>query len=663
MILDELIIHDFGPYAGRQKILLTPPDPKMPIVLFGGLNGHGKTTILDAMQLCFYGKFASTSNRKDLSYNEYLSRCIRRGSLTKEVALEIAFRHTTDGIEDQYRLHRSWRIINGSCRENFQVFKNRRREDALAENWISYLEDLMPVNISSLFLFDGEQIERYASPANSSRMIGEAIRNLLGLDVVDQLEKDLIVYSRRKRAEDKRDPKLHEIKEQESVLKDIRSKISNLKQNQAELKTKCLDPAYKELREVEKIFRTLGGELYDQRIEIENEYSAAKRVVEENADRLRQLAVEELPLILVRDLLNSIQSHDKEEIKIIGSQQVATTLESRDHAVIQKMRRQGVEPKIINHIQSFLNLDREERYRDAERETVFNLSPEVRAELAVLLRTGFDNMTKNVMKELEASSDAVNKFEDARLKHLSIPNDDAISEIIQRREFLLNSITSLEHQYSQLDEELGNLRREYDLYQKSLLQAIESEIAEDGEHQDRARILRCSGRVRSVIGSFRSSIINQHIQNIASLVLESYRQLLRKTSLVTHIEIDPETFTLTLFTHDGKPLGTERLSAGERQLLAVALLWGLAKASGRVLPVVIDTPLGRLDSDHRKHLVERYFPFASHQVILLSTDEEIYGQYLEVLKPFTGRHYVLNYNHSAEVTTVVEGYFDQMEVA
>ena len=58
-------------------------------------------------------------------------------------------------------------------------------------------------------------------------------------------------------------------------------------------------------------------------------------------------------------------------------------------------------------------------------------------------------------------------------------------------------------------------------------------------------------------------------------------------------------------------------------MLAIALLWGLAQASGQPLPVVIDTPLGRLDSSHRAHLIERYFPNASHQVLLLSTDTEI----------------------------------------
>src|SRR5689334_6497887 len=101
----------------------------------------------------------------------------------------------------------------------------------------------------------------------------------------------------------------------------------------------------------------------------------------------------------------------------------------------------------------------------------------------------------------------------------------------------------------------------------------------------------------------------------------------------------------------------ERLSAGERQLLAVSMLWGLARASGRPIPTIIDTPLGRLDNSHRTHLVERYFPFASHQVILLSTDEEIDRAFFERLKPQIGRTYRLKFSEATNSTVIESGYF------
>src|SRR5262249_42016826 len=95
----------------------------------------------------------------------------------------------------------------------------------------------------------------------------------------------------------------------------------------------------------------------------------------------------------------------------------------------------------------------------------------------------------------------------------------------------------------------------------------------------------------------------------------------------------------------------------ERQLLATSLLWGLAKASGRPLPVIIDTPLSRLDSSHRRHLLERYFPVASHQVVLLSTDEEIDKTSLHRLKQYIGRSYQLKFDEASSGTRVTPGYF------
>ena len=246
MVLDEIVLHNFGLYAERQKVTLTPPSADKPVTLFGGLNGHGKTTLLDALQLCLYGPHAAISNRNGLLYRDYLARCLHRNSGIREAAVEIAFRHTIDGKEDRYRLHRSWRMgKNGGCKEHFEVLKNRRRDAALAENWIDQVEDFIPPNIAKLFFFDGEQVESYAAQENSTQLIGGAIRNLLGLDIVDQLEKDLRTYLRRKRMEDKDDPLRGEIEQAEAALKELRQRIADLKQEQAALQATRIDPARK----------------------------------------------------------------------------------------------------------------------------------------------------------------------------------------------------------------------------------------------------------------------------------------------------------------------------------------------------------------------------------------------------------------------------------
>jgi DNA sulfur modification protein DndD len=141
------------------------------------------------------------------------------------------------------------------------------------------------------------------------------------------------------------------------------------------------------------------------------------------------------------------------------------------------------------------------------------------------------------------------------------------------------------------------------------------------------------------------------------LIVVSFLALIRKPDLVERISIDPETMGLTLFGPGGLLLSPAKLSAGERQLLAVSILWGLAKASGRMAPVVIDTPLGRLDGDHRDYLVERYFPKASRQVVLLSTDKEIGRRYSDLMDDWISKRYLISYDPKTKTSGFTEGYF------
>jgi len=214
-----------------------------------------------------------------------------------------------------------------------------------------------------------------------------------------------------------------------------------------------------------------------------------------------------------------------------------------------------------------------------------------------------------------------------------------------------------------MGEEAERLRRDLERREQGLIKLREADAKNKQLRDDRARILRHSAKVRETLEAFRHGVIARHVARIEQLVLESYQTLLRKSGLVTRLSINPEDYALTLYGHDARELSSERLSAGERQLLAIALLWGLAKASGRPLPMAIDTPLGRLDSVHRMHLIERYLPFASHQILLLSTDEEIMGDYHRHLLPWIGHTYLLIHDDKTASSRVMKGYLKSKEAA
>jgi len=157
----------------------------------------------------------------------------------------------------------------------------------------------------------------------------------------------------------------------------------------------------------------------------------------------------------------------------------------------------------------------------------------------------------------------------------------------------------------------------------------------------------------------RDRLIVKRIMSLQEMIRDSYAHLMRKNGMISEISIDHRTYRLTLMNRAGQEILPEWLSAGERQLLVVSILWGLARASGRSLPVIVDTPVGRLDSSHRRNLVRHYFPHASHQVILLSTDEEIVGETFKALKPAIGRSYRLVYDEDRDSTTIEAGYFKE----
>jgi len=127
--------------------------------------------------------------------------------------------------------------------------------------------------------------------------------------------------------------------------------------------------------------------------------------------------------------------------------------------------------------------------------------------------------------------------------------------------------------------------------------------------------------------------------------------------LIADIMIDPLTYRISIIDKHKTVINKQNLSAGEKEVFAISLLWGLAKTSNYNLPIVVDTPLARLDSTHRNSIVTKYFPTAGEQVIILSTDTEVDQNYYKKLEPYITRVNHLLFDKYRELTTLEEGYF------
>lgn len=662
MILDSIILENFGAYGGRQEAVLTPGDGR-PIILFGGMNGGGKTTLLDAVQLAFYGPKARLSNRGRLGYRDYLRESIHHGVDPGEGAgITLRFRRVIEGESRDFELQRNWREGVKGTEETVRVLCDGKPDDIFTEHWDETIEAYLPSGIAHLFFFDGEQIKELAEGGHAAEILGTAIHSLLGLDLVDRLETDLKVFERRKKAEEIDQEAAQKLAQAQEELQHLDREQEKVAMEEGALVNEA-GRLGKELRAKEEQFRSEGGDLYRRRQELEDELTELRGRKAAAEGKLRELLAGPLPLLLVEDLLGEVEQQVRHETKIRQARALRDALEDRDREVLATLEleseRVGAEP--ISRIAQVLETDRRKRIGLAEEPLILDADDDLAARIAHLRATvlpAADQESRNLRAKLAALEENIARLESEVDR---IPAAERIA-VVQRE---LDTIRRA-HEAKLAELDLVRVRKKALQRQREVAEArLDSLDQRDMDTQwvesDRQRMLKHSQRVRDTLGRFRTRVVQRHTARIEALMLESFHTLLRKTQLVTDLTINPETFEVTLTGRGGKMLPFDRLSAGERQLLATSLLWGLARASGRPVPTIIDTPLGRLDSSHRRHLVERYFPYASHQVLLLSTDEEIAGPYYDALKPFIARTYLLTHSEESGRTLLEHGYFLQHE--
>lgn len=657
MIIDQLILHDFGQYGGRVVVDLTPPSPEQPIILFGGLNGAGKTTLLDAIQLCLFGPLARPSRREGVSYEQYLDGCIHRSNGVNSAAIELRFRHMSHGEEQLYHVKRSWRRTPKSCKDQLEVVRNQHFDAMATEHWAEQVEEFLPSRIAHLFLFDGEQIEAYADPRSSSGLIETAVYNLLGLDLVEKLGSDLSIIERRRRMETRPQEEQEQLKVLELRREELHERIDVVHSAHAKREAELSRIASLRTR-LEERFRKEGGHLYERRSELERALSIADAKFRAAERALRDAAAGASSLLLVLPLLQRTANQVRAES--FSAQALATDqmLSQRDAEIVETIAKQKPSSDLLKSITDFLRDDRASR-RDAVEIPRLGMSDLGRERLRELTDEELDAVRATLPSLLDDQHNAWIELEDARNQVAAVPTAEALTALSAERDELIAREAVMQTEQKAEGEQLDRLRRDLERAQTEILRFTADEREAQLAQDDRSRALLHIRKVRETLDKFRDAVIRRHLVRIEALVLDSFLQLLRKKTLVVNLRIDPESFQLALTGRDGNPLPSDRLSAGERQLLATSVLWGLARASGRPLPMVIDTPLGRLDSSHRRRLVTHYFPLASHQVILLSTDEEISGGYFEALKPFVGRVYHLQFNEERGTTSVEPGYFSE----
>lgn len=659
MLFQEFVLHNFGIYKGRHAVDLRT-SPGRPVVLFGALNGSGKTTFLDGLQLALYGKHARCTGRGNMAYPDFLRSTINRYVPPQEGAgLELEFIHHHEGKWQTIRVIRTWNGRHESTRERLEVLCNGVLDAVLSERWSEFVEDFIPSQISELFFFDGEKIEALAEEQSAAAIIRTGVHALLGLDVVDRLAADIKIVQRRRRVVELNPEAQALVRARHEAVETLSAQEKNL-EVQIRQQQEHLAERLRVLKTLEDEYRQQGGELAEQAGTIEAQLSTAHEQKKLHETYLRdRLAAGFVPLLLVDDLLNRARA----QLMAEGNAQLAAAMLSeireRDIRVLDMLTQSHVDEAVRQAVAEELDRDRQARLAATETPAYLHMRPDALAPYtashSAALRT---DVTETLQRQL-VLAERVNDLERTRS---ALPNPELLAPLRARLEEQRQQHQQVVGAVALLEQQREDCIRARDQAERER-QSLMLELAEqDSTDRTNQRVLRHTGLVEQSLRRYRDAVLQRNVKRLSQLIFESFQSVTRKPKMFERIEISPVDYRLSLFDPNGNQVPSHQLSAGERQLLAVSILWGLSRASGRSLPAIIDTPLGRLDGQHRDKLVKNYFPKASHQVILLSTDQEIDEELYGKIRRMTSHEYLIEYNQEQQSSEIYPGYFMFEEV-
>ena len=666
MYFKSIMITNLFSYYGPCYFELTPPKGGgKNIVIIQGRNGQGKTSFLNSIKLLFGGVTEDllrqvpgglTSNQYILGYGDRWWGILNHRARQQNIA--------------DCSVHICWQSEDGeiTATRGWHGFSDKRFKESLEisdpiegnlfdEQATEYLNRVLPTDYLPFFFFDGEEVQHLAE-ANTNQTIAK-MEQLLNIRPVEnviwglgEIRRDLKTRSMDARAR-------AELEKEMGRSKQLSSEIQGINQD--------IDDSEEERHDVEEQLKQLGKRLdllagqggienrakltTETRLFKENEAQCLSRISEIFGEdgflmltpALAKKVLETLKQVLVQD--RQSQSSLLNALKV----QLPVLLEQPPYSTPRLTNTQ------IRFYQQRLRKQIEVFEGPAGKNDIFQLDTG-RAQRIMELLAPY-RPERGATEELLRLITQAREFK-RKIKSLDEKLDNANSLADEERleyERLKTQRAETEEQLLRLNDRLRGLKTEARLKKSEFSKQddkVKGLVKKVNVAKENRKKFNLADQLKRMLEEFKGILKQQARNELEESLNLHLHTLLDSNQLISRVGIN-EDFVITYYNQTDEPIGMGTISAGMKQLAATSLLWALKEVSGRQLPVVIDTPLARIDLRHQHNLLTRYYPEAGDQVIMLPTDSELDEVKRKLLLPHVYKAFEL-YNPTGEKTEIRE---------
>ena len=622
MILKNVILHNYTAFEGTQEINLTPTeDSEQNITLIGAMNGSGKTSLLEAVKLCLYGERGSSLLSKSESEASFINKKFNYNARKrdKQMSIELTFGDVPIPNPHEIKIRRDWffdtvtgRYENSSA---MTIYKDGKVLELVArDQWQDFINEKIPPGVSDFFFFDGEKIQQLADDSTDRESLKESIRYLLGLKIIGNLEVDLSKHidDIRRDSDKVTDSQLRELETDEARFDE---KIKENREELAEIQNQ-LYGLYEDETRLEKEIRRVTGIGTNNRSQLELEVADTESQKRKANEDIVKLASDILPFAISGRLCDEL----REQILAEEGFRQWEAAKTKVHPQLNKIVHRVFWDETVNRIKPDLSPFQRVYYAKLlteEWEALFMPKPEDAADEAIhelspkderfVLGT-LDKVSKEIIGNLKdlltIRERASRRSQDASRELRSLPEDDShVGQMVADFKSKSELKRTLNEKTGKLEDEISRFGRELKSVQEKIVN-LKDKLVGAKKVQTQVELAR---KIRVTVQNYEKQLQKRKLSELERYTTEMYHRLARKHDFVGEVKIDLQTFDVAIHDPHGNIKEKRSLSAGEKQIYAIALLWGLAKSSDVELPIIIDTPFARLDSEHRTNIAKHYF--------------------------------------------------------